>query len=248
MPRRFGHAVKLVWLVLLIPIVLLAGEPWSKPPAIWSLADVTEILTDSPWSPSKDRIGISLLNRRIDPRTNMPTDFPTAMREGGLVARAKIHEGTPLPAVSVLWWSSKTVRLAQQRLRQLKGHSPRNAALRAEDLPDFVIVVEGAEPLRILRDAAENIRETCYLILPGGMALDPGDVQFVEAQRPGEDFSAFHFLRRINGGFAIDPNAAQVAFCCKATAKTGRPGRPDTLSLRVVFEPRRMRVNGRPDL
>ena len=235
-------------LALLLPAALLAGEPWKEKPAQWSLADVTEILTDSPWSPAKDRIEITLLYRRINPLTKLSTDLPTAPREGGLVARAEARQGTPLPPVSVLWWSSKTVRWAQLRRNQLKGAAPKDAALRADKLEQIVIAVEGSEPQRILRDAMENIRETCYLELLRGMALDATGVHFVDSGRAGEDFTAFHFPRKLNGEPAVDPNAGQVTFRCKATAKTERPGRPNALSIRAAFEPRKMRFNGQPDL
>ncbi len=233
---------------LLLPAALLAGEPWQKKPDKWSLADVFEILTDSPWSPAKDRIEFTWLNRRLDPLTNLPTNMPTAPREGGLVASAKVQRGEPLPAVSVLWWSSKTVRLAQQRRSQLKGVVPKDAVLRADELEHIVIAVEGNEPLRILRDTVENIRESCYLELPRGMTLDAFDIQFVESNRAGDDFTAFHFPRVLNGEPAVDPNAQQVTFRCKATAKMERPSRPNTPSIRAIFEPRKMRVNGLPDL
>lgn len=234
--------------MLLLPAALLAGEPWNEKPGQWGLADVAQILTNSPWSPAKNRVDITLLNRRLDPLTNLPTNLPTAPREDGLVARAGVHQGTPMPAVSVLWWSSKTVRLAQLRRSHLKTNSSKDTALRVEELEHIVIAVEGSEPLRILRDAVENIRETCYLELPRGIAVDALDVQFVESDRAGEDFTAFHFPRVFNGGPAVDPNAEQITFRCKATVKRERPGRPNTLSIRAAFEPRKMRVNGLPDL
>lgn len=246
--RRRRRLSSLLFLVLLLPAAILAGEPWAKKAEQWSLADVTEILTDSPWSPAKARVEITLLNRRINPLTKLPSDLLTAPREGGLMARAEVHLGTPLPAVSVLWWSSKTVRLAQLRRSQLKTNSSKDTAPRVEELEHIVIAVEGGEPLRILRDAVENIRETCYLELPHGMAVDALDVQFVESGRAGEDFTAFHFPRKINGETAVDPNSKLVTFRCKATAKAERPGRPNTLSIRAAFEPRKMRVNGLPDL
>jgi hypothetical protein len=164
------------------------------------------------------------------------------------VVGATVQHSVPLPAVSVLWWSSKTVRLAQQRRSQLKGVAPKGAVLRADELEHIVIAVEGNEPLRILRDAVENIRETCYLELPRGMTLDALDVQFVESDRAGEDFTAFNFPRKVNGEPAVDPNAQLVTFHCKATARTARLGRPSTLSIHATFEPRKMRVNGLPDL
>ncbi len=237
----------LIFFVLVFPLALAAGQPWTKSPGAWTLAEVNEILTDSPWSPARDRIEIALLTRRIDPLTNLPTAMPSAPREGGFVASAKT-QGAPLPTGSVLWWSSKTVRLAQQRRRQLQGNIPANAPLRVGELHNFVLAVEGAEPMRILRDAVENIRETCYLEIPGGGTLDATDVRFVESGHAGEDFTAFQFPRQLKGQAAFSPDLLQITFRCKATAKIGRSGGPNTLSVRATFEPRKMRVNGKPDL
>ncbi len=230
------------------PASRLAGEPWDKLPQQWTLAEAYQILTDSPWSPPKARIDVAWVPRRVDPLTKQTTDLPIYPQGGDVKISTDIGGRKELLNLSVLWWSSKTVRLAQQRLRQLRDPALAQQPLRAEQLEDLVLVVEGAEPLRILRDAVENLRETVFLELPTGMTLDVANIRFIEAEKAGEDFVAFHFPRQIEGRPTVSPGAGKVVFHCKATAKTARAGRPNAVSIRAVFEPRKMRAGGQPDL
>ena len=234
--------------LLTFPASSLAGEPWDKLPQQWTLAEAYQVLTDSPWSPAKARIDVAWVPRRVDPLTKQTTDSPIYPQGADLKVSTDIGGRKELPNLSVLWWSSKTVRLAQQRLRQLRDPALAQQPLRAEQLEDLVLVVEGAEALRILRDAAKNLRETVFLELPTGMTLDVAKIRFVEAEKAGEDFVAFHFPRQIEGRPTVSPDAGKVVFHCKATAKTARAGRPNALSIRAVFEPRKMRTGGQPDL
>ena len=244
-------AISVLPAVLLLVTSAFAAEIWDKPPQQWTLADVYQILRDSPWSPSKGKVDVSFKyeERRVDPRTGpVNSSDPRGAIDRRAVAHAGLGGSAPLPDVSVQWWSSKTLRLAQQRLRQLRDATAAKELLRAEPAEDIVIVVEGSEPLRILRDAEENPRETSFLELPGGRMLDVRDVKFFEGEKAGEDYVAFHFPRELNGRPTIDRNAEKVVFHCKAAAKNAKPGRQNALSVRVAFEPRKMRVNGRPDL
>jgi hypothetical protein len=47
-------------------------------------------------------------------------------------------------------------------------------------LPDYVLAVEGDEPLRILRDAREDLHDTVFLELENGGVLDLLAVKYVE--------------------------------------------------------------------
>ncbi len=256
--RNCSPAVVFVWrrpavllfLVLLLVVVnALAAEVWDKAPQQWTLADVFQILRDSPWSPSGRRLQTSLerIDRHVDPLTGRPSSAPTDPRDTGWAGRAEIGRSTALPDVSIVWWSSKTVRLAQQRLRQLRGPATGLEPLGAEPLPEIVILVEGTEPQRILREATEDLRETAFLELPGGRMLDVREVRFHESEDAGGDFAAFHFPREMSDRPTIDRNAERAVFHCKAVAKTTKLGRQNALSIRASFEPRKMRVNGHPD-
>jgi hypothetical protein len=234
---------------LLLPATGLFREPWDKQPERWDLADALKILRDSPWSPSKSQLEVEFSAvRRIDPLTRLPTDSPASTRDTRPEVSIDLGRGKPLPPLTVLWWSAKTIRLAQQRLRRLLDSPVPKSPLEVEALSDFVIVIEGNEALQILRDADKDLRESAYLETPGGMALDPSAVEFHEGEKAGGDYVAFHFPRRLEGEPTITCDTERVVFHCKATAKTTHPGRANFISVRVVFEPKNMRAAGQPDL
>jgi hypothetical protein len=120
--------------------------------------------------------------------------------------------------------------------------------LRADDLPDYVLVIEGKEPFRILRDAGEDLHDTVFLELPGSATLDLESVRFFDETEQEEARVEFHFPRHLDGRATLDPETERVIFHCKASAKMPRPWHDNTLSLRAEFKPRAMRVRGVPDL
>lgn len=222
-------------------------EPWDKPPEQWDLADSYKILRDSPWTPSDTKFGANFTQRHTDKLSGLVTDSPTNTADTPLIRGVEVNRNKPLPPVSILWWSSKTVRLAERRLLELKN-SPNAAAIPVETLPDYVVAIEGSEPLRIFQDANEDLHETVFLVLDEGLTLDLAQVKFVEATQDTDARVEFHFPREVEGHSAIDPQSEKVEFHCKASAKTPRPGRQNALSMRSQFHPRAMRANGVPDL
>jgi hypothetical protein len=241
----FSRWIPSLFVAALLSAAPSAAQPWNKPPEQWTPDDVNRILTDSPWAPAKVEVRIW----RKEIRKEYPSETPVERPLGKLdrtdwgIEWSRGHREGP----SVLWWSARSVRIAQLRARQARNLAPRNAPLEAGHLEEIVIVVEGSEPLRILRDAAEDLRDTVYFELPSGMPLSASDIRFVEGERAGEDYVAFHFPREIHGEPTISANSPAVVFRCTATAKTELRGRPNALSIRVQFEPRRMRARGLPD-
>jgi hypothetical protein len=148
----------------------------------------------------------------------------------------------------VLWWSAKTVRLAEQRLEQLVNRTTPAQSLRAEELPDYVVVIQGDESLHVLRDSKENLEGIAFLELPGGVSLDSQSVRFVDASEQEDQRVEFHFPKQIDGRPTLDPDSDRVIFHCKASAKTPRVGHENALALHAEFHPRAMRVHGIPDL
>jgi hypothetical protein len=225
------------------------AQPWKKPAEKWNLEDTYRILQDSPWVPLKSGLKAELtwMLRHTDPQTGLPSALPDRPVEKVRAVKLGTKE-RPLPAVSVMWWSAKSVRLARQRQMQLRGEIPDGEPLHAAPLDAHVVIVEGLEALRILQDAERDLDDSVYLELPGGMALDLVRVEFHEGERAGEDFVAFYFPREKEGRTVIEPNTARVVFYCKATARSEMAGRPNVLTVRATFEPRKMRFGGQPDL
>jgi hypothetical protein len=226
----------------------LGGSPWDKVPTKWNLADVSHILQDSPWSPAGVKLEREFTSRPTDPQTGMATVAPPSANNASRVPGIQISRSKPQPEIPVLWWSSKTIRLAQQRLRQLRNPALAAEPLRADEFSDFVLVIDRSEQLRILRDAKQDLHDTVFLELPGGTTLDLASVRFVEETDQEEARVEFHFPKVVEGRPTLDAESARVVLHCKASAKTARPFHDNTLSLRAEFRPRTMRVRGVPDL
>lgn len=226
---------------------LPGGSPWDKVPAKWDMADVYRILQDSPWSPAGIKLESKLTAGQVNSQTGI-TEAPVNANSASTVRGIQINRSKPQPGVPVLWWSSKTIRLAQQRFRQLRNPAIAGEPLQAEDLPDYVLVIEGSEQLRILRDAMEDLHDTVFLELTSGMSLDLESVSYFDGTEQEEPRVEFHFPRAVEGRATIDPQSERVIFHCKATSKTPRSSHDNSLSLRAEFRPRAMRVHGVPDL
>lgn len=240
--------VKLLLVALLAVPSPLGGAPWDKAPEKWSITDVYRILQDSPWSPAEVKLEVKSTPREEDTQSGMVTDSPIDSSESTTVPGMQIARAKPQPSVPVLWWSSKTIRLAELRLRQLHNSAHAKDALKVEDLPDYVLVIEGSEQLRIFRDPKEDLHDTIFLELPDGGTLDLAGVRFFDGAEDEEARTEFHFSRQIDGQPAFDPDSERVIFHCKASAKNARPSQNNSIALRAEFKPKLMRVRGVPDL
>jgi hypothetical protein len=238
------NAILLTCLALLTSL----GTPtWDKPPAKWDLKDVYRILQDSPWSPTAFKLEGKIAPGKVDSQTGLVGDSRSNPTDTTPVPGIQMSHNKPQPVIPVLWWSSRTVRLAELRLGQLRNPALSTGSLQVEELPDYVLVIEGSEHLRILRDAKDDLRDTAFLELPNGTTLDVSSVQFVEGDEREGPRTEFHFPKQIEGKATLDPNSERVIFHCKAAARTVLPFRENTIALRVEFKPRTMRVHGLPD-
>lgn len=229
-------------------IAIAAHSPWDKPPEQWTQADVFRILRDSPWSPAKFAIESEYRQRYKDPQSRVIIDSPVQAQRAD-VWGISVSRAHPLPTVTVLWWSSRTMRLAEsKRLESRSGAAAANRQIDTAPLPDYVLAVEADEPLRILRDAREDLHDTVFLELENGGTLDVTSVKFPVEADAETLRTEFHFARLLNGEPAIDPESEKVIFHCRANAKKEMPGRDNSLSFRVEFSPRAMKVRGQPDL
>lgn len=234
-------------LIVLLALPALGAVPWEKPPEKWNLADVYRILQDSPWCPAQEKLEAKASPHREDSHAGMVPDSPIDSNQNNPVPSVEVSRKPEL-AVPVLWWSSKTIRLAEARLQQLRSSAPAKQPLLVNDSPDYVLAIEGSEPLRILHDAKEDLRDTVFLELPNGATLDPVSVRFVDGTDDQEARAEFHFPKLVDGQPAIDPAAPYVILHCKATAKTPRPFESNTLAIRAEFKLQTMRVHGALDL
>jgi len=232
--------------------LLGAGLPWDKAPEQWTMADVFGILQNSPWSPSKFSLESNFTKRSTNSQSGIVDDSRVNGRNTAVVAGVTFTPVQSLPPVTVLWWSAKTVRLAEAKRLQARsgaaGASNTTAKVEANLLPDYILTVEGDEPLRILRDAREDLHDTVFLELENGGVLDLMAVKYVDDGDTDVVRTEKHFARSFNGEPAIEPESQKVIFHCRAKAKKEMQNRQNALSFRVEFCPRLMKARGRSDL
>jgi hypothetical protein len=246
--------VSLAMMARLLLVALLAfpaspgGSPWDKEPSNWKPEDVYRILQDSPWIFAGVKLELEPKAVLSDPKTGRAPDGSSNPSDTNTIPGFQVSRSKEQPRVPVLWWSAKTVRLAQKRLRQLVEPGLAAEPLRAEELPDYVLVIQGREPLRILRDAKEDSHDTVFLELPRGATVDLKSVRFVEETAQEEERAEFHFPKQVEGRATVHSEAERVIFHGKASTKTVSEWRANALSLHAEFNPRAMRVRGVPDL
>ena len=207
--------------VLAFPVPL-GGSPWDKPPANWNLSDVSKILLDSPWSPTEVKLEREFTSPITDPQTRLETEAPVNANNPNQIPGIKLSRSKPQPKVPVIWWSSKTIRFAQQRLHQLSDPALAVQPLHVDDLPDYVLVIEASEALRILADAKEDLRDTVFLELASGTTLDLESAVVLEgpAQTPRIEF---HFPRQIDGRATLDPESTASSSIARPPPKPRAP-------------------------
>src|SRR5260221_13096600 len=96
-----------------LSLAAAAVLPWDKASEQWTLADVFRILQNSPWSPSKFSLESNYRQRSTNPQSGVVDDSPVNGKNSAVVPGITLTRGHPLPAVTALWWSSGTIRLAE---------------------------------------------------------------------------------------------------------------------------------------
>jgi len=224
-----------------------ARNPWDKPPEHWSKVDTLRVLQDSPWSPAKVQLDAKYTYHYTDPTTGIVGDATMNPTDRPPVPGIELSRHKAAPPIQVLWWSSKTVRAARLRLRQLT-ESPNGAQPVVIDaMPDYVLAIEGSEALRIFGDSLDKVQDTVFLETADGTTIDLQSIRLVNTPDDGPRVE-FHFPREINGRPSLDLNARRVIFHCRATAKTPVAARSNTIALRAEFSPSAMVARGVSDL
>lgn len=126
-------------------------EPWDKPPEQWDLADAYRILRDSPRTPAETKFEANFTQRHTDKLSGLATDSPAHTADTPLIRGVEVNRNKPLPALPILWWSSRTVRLAEQRLLDLKKTGNAPPPVQVQTLPDYVIAIRVASPCAFFR-------------------------------------------------------------------------------------------------
>lgn len=235
-------------LAALLALPVPANGPWDKPADQWTAADANKILEDSPWAPSKIVIEAKFTQKHTEPLTGLISDSDVNLNNSNNIRGVQISKGGT-PSYYVKWMSAKTMRLALEKMHRMRinmvGTSP---PLRAEESPDYVVAIEGDEPMRIIRNAKEDLHDKVFLELDNGFTLDLASVQYLDGADADPIRTEFHFPRTVEGKPAVDLDSEKVVFHLRATAKKELPNRENTISIRVDFHPKEMRAQNVPDL
>jgi hypothetical protein len=232
--------------VLALPVPV--NTPWDKPANQWTAADANKILEDSPWAPSKVTIEAKFTQKHTEPLTGLISDSDVNLQNSSNIRGVQISKGGT-PAYYVKWMSAKTMRLALEKLHRMRTNVAGTLPpLKAEESSDYVVAIEGDEPMRIIRIAKEDLHDTVFLELDSGFTVDLASVQFLDGADADPIRTEFHFPRQLEGKPAIDPASEKVVFHCRATAKKELPSRKNAISIRVDFHPKEMRAQNAPDL
>lgn len=231
-----------------LAFALPANGPWDKPADQWTAGETNKILEDSPWAPGKVSVEAKYSQKYKDNQTHLVSDSPINAQNSPTVQNLQISKGGT-PDYYVKWMSAKTMRLALEKMHRMRANVAGNLPpLKVDESPDYVVAIEGDEPMRVIRDAKEDLHDTVFLELDNGFSLDLASVQFLDGPDADPLRTEFHFSRTINGGPAIDPESEKVVFHLRATAKKEIPNRANAIAIRVDFHPREMRAQNQPDL
>src|SRR5260221_9860710 len=167
MPVQFALLV-----MLALAAALPSTTPWDKLPEQWSKVDTLRVLQDSPWSPAKVKLDAKLTYRHTDPQSGIVTDSPLNPTDRPPVHGIEFSRHKAAPPITALWWSSRTVRAARLRLQQLMQSPNAASPVQVDAMPDYVLAIEGDEPLRIFVSALEKVQDTVFLETAEGTTID----------------------------------------------------------------------------
>jgi hypothetical protein len=214
--------------IILLGVGLLrADEPWKeKSYAEWTEQDVRKLRENSPWA-KKPTIALPGRGSSTEPGYALlkQTDF------------------------TVRWSSSRTLREARVRYRQIVGMFIEGDVERLilTEPAYYVIAVNGPLQLlfgglgdaEVLSSASLELENTKHVIQAVDMRFPRG--------RPenGGGVVEFYFPRHLDGQAAISPTERRVVFRC-TTGKTALD--QQYVAIRAVFDLRKMVREGKPDL
>lgn len=222
--------------------------PWDKPADQWTAAETNKILEDSPWAPTKITVETKYSQKYRDNLTQLVSDSPINSQNSPVAQNLQISKGGT-PDYYVKWISAKTMRLALEKMHRMRTNlAGKLPPLRVEESADYVVAIEGDEPMRIIRNAREDLHDTVFLELDNGFSLDLATVQYIDGADADPIRTEFHFPRTIEGKPAIEPASEKILFHLRATAKKDLPNRQNAIAIRVEFHPKEMRAQNQPDL
>jgi hypothetical protein len=227
-----------------------ANDPWKdKDPQDWDEKDVQKILTDSPWS-KPFQIGSaanSSAASTITPvgsaaHTDSATVDPIRGGNPSSPSSGNLPPGVgPVMKFTVSWRSSRTVREALLREKELSGSLPDQARKDlAAKYDAYQISISGANLRLFEKEGAENLKAHSYLMPKNSKEkISPAKV-IVQTRQDGSVVTIlFDFPQKTASG---EPTIATAEKSVEFSAKAGG------LPLKVTFDISKMSTKQGPDL
>jgi hypothetical protein len=236
-------------MLAVIGVAARANDPWKdKDPQDWDEKDVQKILTDSPWS-RQFQIG-SASNGSLDSsstsvgRAAHPETGVDPLMGGNPAAPAgtDLSPGMgPVTKFTVSWHSSRTVREALLREKELAGSLPDIARKDlAAKYDSYQISISGANLKIFGKEGAESLKAHSYLMPKNSKEKIAPDKVVIQTSGSGNVVAIlFDFPQKTAAG---EPTIAPGEKSAEFSAKAGN------LPLKVTFDISKMSTKQGPDL
>lgn len=243
-----------VWFAIILLLLLatpaLAGDFWKeKPYQQWTKEEVRRVLTESPWARSYTFFsgGVSFDSREGGDASLAGRDRPEGTAMGGGIAGMSRGPGSqpeaPGAKYFVVWSSAATVRKALARQQLLRGDATPDQIEQSlrQPVEHYAITLIGSDLSALATEDPQALRSKVFLrpkrtrqkFLPDQAQLQgsPDDKHITAA--------IFVFPRRTASGESIiSTDEKVVEFGCELKS----------LSFKVQFDPRAMRVGEETDM
>jgi hypothetical protein len=232
-----------------VTVAARANDPWNdKDPQDWDEKDVQKILTDSPWS-KPFQIGSASNGSAPSTITAVGSAAHTetsagAMRGGNPAAAGSGNSPAgvgPEMKFTVSWRSSRTVREALLREKELSGSLPDQARKDlAAKYDAYQISISGTNLRMFGKESAESVKAHSYLMPKNSKEKISPTKVIVQTRQDGTAVAIlFDFPQKTAGG---EPTIAPVEKSVEFSAKAGE------FPLKVTFDISKMSTKQGPDL
>lgn len=234
----------------LVTFAARANDPWkNKDPKDWDEKDVQKILTDSPWSKPfqfgmASDASIASSTSVVGSSAHPETETQDAIRLGNPAAPGSGNSGPglgPVTKFTVSWHSSRTIREAMLREKELSGSLPDQARKDlAAKYDEYQISISGANLRMFGKEGAESLKAHSFLILKSSkQKVSPTKVMIQTNQSGNPVAILFDFPQKTAAG---EPTIASTEKSVEFAAKAG------DLPLKVTFDISKMSAKQGPDL
>jgi hypothetical protein len=236
-------------MVTVMSVTARPNDPWKdKDPQDWDEKDVQKILTDSPWS-RQFQIGSTSSGSLGSSTTTVGSAAHPGSENNPLALPAAPGPGTsdlspgmgPVTKFTVSWHSSRTVREALLREKELSGALPDIARKDlAAKYDTYQISISGANLKMFGKEGVESLKAHSYLMPKNSKEKIAPDKVVLQTSQSGNLVAIlFDFPQKsATGEPRIAPGEKSVEFSAKA----------GNLPLKVTFDISKMSTKRGPDI